>query len=321
MSIMVTGGFGFIGSNYIKLMHDLYPLHKIINVDSETYAARRPLVQSDRIINERASVTDQEAIRSLLNKHQPICLVHFAAESHVCRSITGPKDFIMSNSLGTWVMLEEWTKYAKKDQKMVYVSTDEVFGQLSDIEAPWTEESPLKPRSPYSASKAAGDLFARAYYETYGTNVCITNCSNNFGPNQHKEKLIPRTMERLLAGQPMTIYGSGKQIRDWLYVEDHCRAIETIVLKGQAGERYLIGGDNEKKNMSVISDVHRTMLKVIPEFKDDLVFEHSNGRPTDDHRYSVNTQKLQRLGWRPRVENYMYNLEETVKWYLKWGFE
>ena len=195
---MVTGGLGFIGSNFIKYIHDRYQ-DQIINVDAQTYAARNPLIESDKIIHERVNITDQAAIKELLHKYKPEHLVHLAAESHVCRSIAGPKDFVYSNTVGTWVLLEEWKNYAGRSKRMVYVSTDEVFGQLQTKNPSWTEESPLKPRSPYATSKAAGDMFARSYYETYGLDICITNCSNNFGPNQHKEKLIPRTIERLLA--------------------------------------------------------------------------------------------------------------------------
>lgn len=321
MSLMVTGGLGFIGSNFIQYIHKLYPFHDIINLDAETYAARTPLVNSKNIINERVNITDQAAVKEAFNKYKPEHLIHFAAESHVCRSISGPKDFIYTNSVGTWVILEEWKNYTGRNKRMIYVSTDEVFGELKNSEQPWTEQSPIKPRSPYAASKAAGDLYSRAYFETYGLNVCITNCSNNFGPNQHKEKLIPRTIERLLAGQAMSVYGSGFQIRDWLYVEDHCKALELILYSGKAGERYLIGGDNEQSNISVMTEVHRAMRRVCPEVKDEIVFDFVNARPTDDMRYAINSDKLKKLGWDNNKDKFQFNLENTIKWYIQQGFE
>lgn len=317
--ILVTGSSGFIGSNFIKHWLGQHPTDNIIAFDSETYAARRPLIQDDQIFRIRGCVTDQALLQRVLEEYRPDMMFHMAAESHVCNSIKGPVEFFKSNAMGTFTVLEAWRQY-DPTKRLVYVSTDEVFGELEMDDLPWIEESPVMPRSPYAASKAAGDMMAQAYFHTYGMNVCITNSSNNFGPNQHEEKLIPKTIYKLMTGKPMTLNGTGKNVRDWIFVTDHCRALETVAFCGEAGERYLIGGECELTNMNVVHLIHQTMKQLDPSNIGELEIEWTNDRPTDDRRYSMMTDKMRSIGWRPQPQALDAYLFDTCEWYIMNGF-
>lgn len=329
--IMVTGGMGFIGSNFVQYWLRKYPEDMIVVLDAFTYAAREMLHLEDsehlRLIIEKCDIRDQAAVQRALRQYCPEHVFHFAAESHVCRSITGPKDFVYTNALGTWNLLEEcrylWTTNGGSlaGKRFIHISTDEVFGQLGENDKPFHEGTQIKPRSPYAASKAASDLFALSYHETYGLDVIVTNCSNNFGPNQHEEKLIPKTILSLLAGKPMTVYGDGRQKRDWLYVGDHCSALDTVFHKGKSGERYCIGGDMQLTNLGAMEEVYRSLKKVCPEFKDDMTWVFTSDRPTDDYRYDIDSSKLKALGWTPDNKNFTSNLNETVRWYIQHGYK
>jgi dTDP-glucose 4,6-dehydratase len=329
MKLLITGGCGFIGSNFIRYWDSKYPDDQIVNVDALTYAARPSyldFMKSRRdYCFERADITHRIALQRIFQKHDPDVVVHFAAESHVCRSIEGPDAFIHSNIVGTFNLLEEaracWSKPGDhKEHYFLHVSTDEVFGELP-IDRPdlrFDEFNALRPTSPYSASKASSDMLVQCYHDTYGMKTFITNCSNNFGPNQHSEKLIPRTIQRLLDGEPMTVYGKGNQVRDWLWVFDHCSAIETILQNGTPGERYCIGGECELPNLSVMRSVHKALSEFLP-VKLDL--QHTDNRPSDDLRYAIDCSKLKSLGWRPS-NKFEENLEATIRWYMRneeWG--
>lgn len=323
--IMITGGFGFIGSNLVRYWLDKYPDDFIINVDAKTYAARPEFLlnyieeheMQSRIVHEQINIRDQNAVARLIRLYEPDHVLHLAAESHVCRSIAGPSEFIHTNIVGTFNLLEEFKGSNKgKTGRFVYVSTDEVFGELEPNEPAFNESLPLLPRSPYAASKAAGDLLAMAYHDTYGLNVSVTNCSNNFGPNQHEEKLLARTIMKFLDREKMTVYGSGEQVRDWLYVEDHCEALDDVLHKGKAGERYCIGGLCEMTNIDFIGCVNAELQELtgLPA----LGIIKTNDRPTDDLRYAIDVSKIrQELGWQPKRNIFKQRLRETIQWYLK----
>lgn len=319
--VMITGGLGFIGTNLVKHWLAKHPADRVIVVDAGTYAANDEVYELEdrRLAVESLDIRDQAMVARAIRRHRPHIMLHLAAESHVCRSIAGPKDFVTTNILGTWNLLEEWRMYlqdcaGEQDMPFVYVSTDEVFGEIA--EGQFNEDSPIKPRSPYAASKAAGDLLAMAYFETYEMPIRITNCSNNFGPWQHPEKLIPATIQRILKGDPVRIYGDGQQVRDWLWVGDHCRAIEAVALKGANGERYAIGGGNEKTNWEMVQKIFEIM-SANNWASGSLNYELVDARPKDDRRYAIDGSKISyELGWDPG-DDFEERLLETILWYVE----
>lgn len=310
--ILITGGAGFIGSNFIHYWLKKYRTDKIINLDKLTYAGHRQSLK-DVEDNPRYTFVKGDIINALVVAkvmQQIDWVVHFAAESHVDRSILDPLSFVKTNVLGTAVLLDQALK--QKVQRFHLVSTDEVFGQLRLKEPPFTEKSLLVPRTPYAASKAGADHLALSYFQTYGLPVSVTNCSNNFGPYHDLEKLIPRFITNLLTGQKVPLMGVGTNIRDWLYVEDHCRAIDLVLHKGQVGERYCVGGE-EKSNLEVtlailaLLDLNRDKIEYVPE------------RLGHDFRYAIDSGKIKKLGFRPK-ETFESGLAKTVDWYQTNGW-
>jgi dTDP-glucose 4,6-dehydratase len=326
--ILVTGGAGFIGSNFIlQRMQD--PSISIINFDKLTYAGN--LRNLDSIADDhryefvQGDIADRKLLSQILSEHRPGAIVHFAAESHVDRSIRGPEDFIRTNVDGTFAMLEETRAYlgglAEEDRsrfRFVHVSTDEVFGSLGPDDTPFSETTPYAPNSPYAASKAASDHLVRAYHHTYRMPALTTNCSNNYGPFQFPEKLIPLMILNARDGKPLPVYGDGKNVRDWLYVEDHCEAIASVLRSGRPGETYNIGGWNEKPNIEIV----QTICDLVDEMagrkgasRRELI-TYVKDRPGHDRRYAMNATKIeQELGWRPK-ETLESGLRKTVRWYL-----
>jgi dTDP-glucose 4,6-dehydratase len=323
--VIITGGSGFIGSNLMRYWLNKYD-DLIMNVDAMTYAARVDHVREylaehpekvKRSFFELADIRDRKSVEHIVQSFKPDLVIHLAAESHVCRSIKGPEDFFSTNVMGTFNLMEECRKYwgDSKAVRFHHVSTDEVFGELKANDAPFDESNPLAPRSPYAASKAASDLLGICYRETYGFPMTISNCSNNFGPNQHEEKLIPKVIQSIVEGRPITLYGSGKQIRDWLYVDEHCYAIDAIIHKGVAGHRYCIGGEKEFQNIAIAMKVAQTISRVTGKPMN-FDFVNTNERPTDDFRYAIDNTKITRdTGWSPTID-FDYALECTVAWYL-----
>ncbi len=325
--ILVTGGAGFIGSNFVLdwLQSTDEP---VINLDKLTYAgnpdnlaslegdARHQLVRGD--------ICDRERVASLLAQHQPRAIVHFAAESHVDRSIHGPGDFIRTNVDGTFNLLEATRAYLatlddarRQAFRFLHVSTDEVFGTLSPTDPPFSETTPFAPNSPYAASKAASDHLVRAWHHTYGLPVVTGNCSNNYGPLKFPEKLIPLMIANALAGKPLPVYGDGQQVRDWLYVGDHCSALRRVLDAGRLGETYNIGGWNEKANLDVVHTLCALLDELAPKagsYREQITFVAD--RPGHDRRYAIDARKIEReLGWRP-AETFETGLKKTVQWYL-----
>jgi dTDP-glucose 4,6-dehydratase len=317
---MITGGLGFIGTNLVKYWRQYHPSDRIIVLDAETYAANQDVkALKPKVEWERVDIRYQSAVARVMREYRPDLALHLAAESHVCRSIVGPRDFVTTNVLGTFNLLEEWKQLHDSDptKPFVHVSTDEVFGELGPEDPPFTEQSPIRARSPYAASKAASDVLALAYWETYSLPVRVTNCSNNFGPHQHGEKLIPATIDRIAAGKAPRIYGDGRQVRDWLYVWDHCRALDAVAEHGFNGERYCVGGDCELTNLAIVRRIwdlcpaeHRKAAKLKLEYIPDA-------RPTDDRRYAIDSSKLKSIGWMPHGATLFENqLRTTIGWYL-----
>lgn len=318
MKILITGGRGFIGTNLIQFINKNYPTIDLVVADAETYAARPWLDPMDRfaVRYERIDIRDQAAVTKLMTKHKPDHVLHLAAESHVCRSISGPKDFITTNINGTFNLLQEFYELhnANPENRFVHISTDEVFGELGET-GKFSEASSIQPRSPYAASKASSDLIALCYWHTYKLPVIVTNCSNNFGPNQHAEKLIPGTIRRIMNDDKVVIYGTGHQVRDWLHVEDHCRGIIAALNVGKPGERYLFGGNKEMSNLETVRLVHEIIEELLP-YKKDLQLIHTNDRPTDDFRYAIDYSKAtDHLNWRP-TEDFRNMMYRTVEWYI-----
>lgn len=327
-TILVTGGAGFIGSN---LVH--YLLEKddviVINLDKLTYAGNMESLQ-DVIGNERhifveGDIGDRELVNNLLVKYEPSAIMHLAAESHVDRSIDGPGDFIQTNVVGTFQLVDAarnyWNhlnKILQKNFRFIHISTDEVYGSLG-MDGLFTEKSRYQPNSPYSASKAASDHLVRAYYHTYGLPMIITNCSNNYGPRQFPEKLIPLMILNALEDRQLPVYGSGQNVRDWLYVEDHCRALYTVLVSGRPGEVYNIGGNNEKTNLEVVNTICCKLDEIRPRtdkrsYKEQIVFVKD--RPGHDLRYAIDATKINKeLGWVP-LEDFESGLLKTIQWYL-----
>lgn len=311
MNLLVTGGAGFIGSNFILYMMRRYPDYRIVNVDALTYAGNPENLKAvERHPNYRfvhADVADRRRMEELFREERIDVVVNFAAESHVDRSIMEPDVFVRTNVLGTQVLLDAAKKYSVR--KFVQISTDEVYGSLGETGL-FTEETPLAPNSPYSASKAGADLLVRAYHHTFGLPINITRCSNNYGPYQFPEKLIPLMIVNALEDQPLPVYGDGLHVRDWLYVEDHCEAIDLVVHRGKDGEVYNIGGNNERTNLEVVRTVLATLGK--PE----SLIRFVPDRPGHDRRYGIDASKIRRkLGWVPR-HSFEQGMEATIRWYV-----
>ena len=326
--ILVTGGAGFIGANFVLdwLNGSDEP---VLNVDKLTYAGNLGTLKSlegdARHVFARADICDRAAIDALLATHKPRAILHFAAESHVDRSIHGPADFVQTNVVGTFTLLEAarmyWSTLADDEKqafRFLHVSTDEVYGSLSATDAQFSETTPYAPNSPYSATKAGSDHLVRAYHHTYGLPVLTTNCSNNYGPYQFPEKLIPLMIANALAGKPLPVYGDGQNVRDWLYVGDHCAAIREVLARGVPGETYNVGGWNEKKNLEVVHTLCDLLDKAKPKsggsYRDQITYVKD--RPGHDRRYAIDARKLEReLGWKP-AETFETGLAKTVQWYL-----
>lgn len=317
-NILVTGGAGFIGSNFIHHMLKHDPEVVIVNIDKLTYAGNMDNIPTSKIDTVNWDICDKDGLEFLLSTYYNIdTIVHFATETHVDRSIDAPDVFMQTNVMGTFNLLEVARKH---NLRFHHVSTDEVYGSLSPSEAPWDENAPYAPNSPYSASKAASDHMVRSYGHTYGLPYTITNCSNNYGPRQYPEKLIPLTITRALKGETIPIYGDGKQIRDWVYVEDHCEAIRLVLEKGKIGETYNIGGGNQPSNIHIVSSICEILDEIAPgnerrSYKD--LIRYVDDRLGHDRRYAINSNKIQKeLGWE-RKESLQEGLMKTVKWYIE----
>jgi dTDP-glucose 4,6-dehydratase len=327
--IVVTGGAGFIGSNFV-LQWLGAESSRILNLDKLTYAGNLQNLTSiedhPRYRFERGDIVDRPLLSKLLACERPRAIVHFAAESHVDRSIHGPDDFIRTNVNGTFSLLEEtrayWSALPEPDRaafRFLHVSTDEVYGSLRPDDPAFTEETPYAPNSPYSASKAASDHLVRAYHHTYGLPVLTTNCSNNYGPYQFPEKLIPLMILNACQGKPLPVYGDGQNVRDWLYVEDHCSAIRAVLARGRVGETYNVGGRSEKPNLEIVGTICKLLDRLhpsSPKLPHERLITFVKDRPGHDRRYAMNTEKIEReLDWHPR-ETFETGLEKTVRWYL-----
>ncbi|XAQ41870.1 dTDP-glucose 4,6-dehydratase [Ralstonia solanacearum] len=327
--ILVTGGAGFIGGNFVLNWLANPGADGVVNVDKLTYAGNRKTLAAiehdPRHIFSQTDICDRAALDSLFAQHKPRAVVHFAAESHVDRSIHGPAEFIQTNIVGTFTLLEAVRAYwggldadAKAAFRFLHVSTDEVFGSLSATDPQFSETTPYAPNSPYSASKAASDHLVRAYHHTYGLPVLTTNCSNNYGPYHFPEKLIPLMITNALSGKPLPVYGDGQNVRDWLYVGDHCAAIREVLARGRLGETYNVGGWNEKTNLEVVYTLCDLLDELEPKatgsYRDQIAFVKD--RPGHDRRYAIDARKLEReLGWKP-AETFETGLRKTVQWYL-----
>ena len=328
--ILVTGGAGFIGGNFVLDWLANPSAEGIVNLDKLTYAGNlatlKSLEKDTRHVFVQGDIGDYELVLSLLKKHQVRAVVNFAAESHVDRSIHGPGDFIQTNVVGTFNLLEAvrayWTELPESEKqafRFLHVSTDEVYGSLSPTDPAFSETNPYEPNSPYSASKAASDHLVRAWHHTYGLPVLTTNCSNNYGPYHFPEKLIPLVILNALAGKPLLIYGDGQQIRDWLYVKDHCSAIRRVLEAGKLGETYNVGGWNEKLNLDVVNTICSILDGLRPKADGTSYasqITYVKDRPGHDRRYAIDATKLEReLGWKP-AETFETGIQKTVQWYL-----
>lgn len=327
--ILVTGGAGFIGSNFILTLMQSTPA-SVVNLDILSYAgnpANLASLRGDaRYAFVQGDICDGPLVASILEKHRPRAIVHFAAESHVDRSIASPEAFIRTNVQGTFTLLEQAKKYwaglddrSRAGFRFLHVSTDEVYGSLGKDDPPFSETTPYAPNSPYAASKASSDHLVRSYYHTFGLPTLTTNCSNNYGPYQFPEKLIPLMILNALEGKPLPVYGDGKNVRDWLFVEDHCSAIRTVLAHGRVGETYNIGGNNECTNIDVVTAI----CDLVDELRPDMdagarrrLITYVADRPGHDRRYAIDTAKITReLGWKPE-EKFESGLRKTVAWYL-----
>ena len=328
-SILVTGGAGFIGSNFILqwMSNEPFP---VVNIDKLTYAGNLANLESvaadPRYTFVHGDINDRDLVGELLRRHQPRAIIHMAAESHVDRSIHGPDDFVRTNVNGTLSLLEETRSYwgslppsEKAEFRFLHVSTDEVYGSLGPDDPAFSEITPYAPNSPYSASKAASDHLVRAYHHTYGLPTLTTNCSNNYGPYQFPEKLVPLMILNAASGKPLPVYGDGQNVRDWLFVTDHCDAMRTVLRRGNVGTTYNIGGQSERRNIEMVGAICAVLDELRP---DDPVVPHRElvtfvkDRPGHDRRYAIDASKLEReLGWKPR-ETFESGIRKTVQWYL-----
>ncbi len=328
MKILVTGGAGFIGSAVIRHLISETE-HAVVNVDRLTYAGNLTTLETvaddSRYCFEKTDICHEAGVARIFERHQPDAVMHLAAESHVDRSIDGPAAFVQTNVVGTYTLLEAARRYwsglwgaHKEFFRFHHISTDEVYGSLGDG-GYFTEETPYDPSSPYSASKAASDHLARAWQRTYGLPVLVTNCSNNYGPYQFPEKLIPLMIQNALAGKPLPVYGKGENVRDWLYVDDHARALVTVLQRGRVGETYNIGGNSERRNIDVVRTLCGLLDRASPDSPHaphESLITYVADRPGHDHRYAIDASKILReLSWKPR-ESFESGLEKTVRWYL-----
>jgi len=324
--ILVTGGAGFIGANFV---HDWLAAgdEPVVNLDKLTYAGNlgnlEGLADDARHEFVRGDIGDRALVESLLARHRPRAIVNFAAESHVDRSIHGPAEFIATNVVGTFTLLDAtrawWAALPTAEReafRFLHVSTDEVYGSLGPDDPAFSETTPYAPNSPYSASKAASDHLVRAYHHTYGLPVLTTNCSNNYGPRQFPEKLIPLMIVNALAGKPLPVYGDGQNVRDWLYVGDHCAAIRTVLAGGRPGETYNVGGNAEMKNLDVVHTLCAILAELVPGRDYAALVTYVKDRPGHDRRYAIDARKIRReLGWSP-AETFASGMRRTVQWYL-----
>ncbi len=328
MKIIVTGGAGFIGSNLILYLFEKNKDWHIYNIDKLTYASDRgfldSLKDSERYHFKKVDLVDRKAVQDVVKTFQPDGVFHLAAESHVDNSIAGPEPFIQSNVVGTFNILEECRQLWGADEsnwknnRFLHVSTDEVYGELED-DGLFTETTPYAPNSPYSASKAGSDMIVRSYYQTYKMNVVTTNCSNNYGPHQHDEKLIPTVIRNAVQQNPIPVYGKGQNVRDWLFVKDHCEALETAFLKGKAGETYNVGGNNEWKNLDLVEKICDLLNQEVgkgPEGDYKNLISFVTDRLGHDFRYAIDASKIKKeLSWEPSID-FDGMLKETILWYL-----
>lgn len=331
MTILITGGYGFIGSNFIIYFLNRYKNVKIVNLDKLTYAGELSNLQeiknNPNYVFVKGDICDRNLIENLFAKYDFNGVIHFAAESHVDNSIKNPNEFINTNVLGTfnlldvaknhWMFSSHQVRPKHNASRFLHISTDEVYGTLGD-EGLFTERTPYAPNSPYSASKASSDFIVRSYFHTYGLNVVTTNCSNNYGPKQHDEKLIPTIIRKALSNEPIPIYGDGKNIRDWLYVQDHCEGINLAYNKGITGETYNIGGKNERNNLYIANTICNILDEVLPKkkpYKDQISFVKD--RPGHDYRYAIDASKIENdLEWVSK-ENFESGIRKTIDWYIK----
>ncbi len=325
--ILVTGGAGFIGANFIRYILEHEPDVRIVNLDLLTYAGSidnlKNLPKPERHQFIQGDICDRNLIDQILTKNKIDTIVHFAAESHVDRSITSPTVFVQTNVIGTFTLLEAARNYWLEQQhwqqhqcRFHHISTDEVYGTLKQNDPAFTETTPYTPNSPYSASKAGSDHLVRAYFHTYGLPVTTTNCSNNYGAYQHQEKLIPTIIRSCLNQQPIPVYGDGTNIRDWLYVVDHCKGVWTVVKNGKLGETYNIGGDNEQRNIDLVKMICQSMDEIKPQYKPhDKLITFVKDRPGHDWRYAIDARKInQELNWKPQ-EAFIEGLRKTIEFY------
>jgi dTDP-glucose 4,6-dehydratase len=328
-TILVTGGAGFIGTNFV-LGWCAGQGERIVNLDKLTYAGNAQNLDSVASTGRHrlvvGDIADRPLVRETLRECRPVAIINFAAESHVDRSIHGPEDFIQTNLVGTFHLLEEarayWQTLSPSEAerfRFLHVSTDEVYGSLGPDDAPFTETTSYAPNSPYSASKAGSDHLVRAYFHTYGFPSLTTNCSNNYGPYQFPEKLIPLIIMNALSGKPLPVYGDGQNIRDWLYVEDHCAAIRTVLARGKPGETYNVSGDSERRNIDVVSTICKLLDELHPHspvVPHEGLVTYVKDRPGHDRRYAMNATKLRTsLGWQP-IETFESGIRKTIRWYL-----
>ncbi len=331
MKILITGGAGFVGSAVIR--HIIRnTTDSVINIDKLTYAGNleslAEISDSDRYAFEHADICHRADLERIFREYHPDSIMHLAAESHVDRSINNPEPFIQTNIIGIYTLLEVarnyWNSLSSKRKKTFrfhHVSTDEVYGHLENMHERFTEQTPYAPRSPYSASKACSDHLVHSWYHTYGLPVLTTHCSNNYGPYHFPEKLIPLTILNALEGNILSVYGSGSQIRDWLYVEDHARALHMVLMKGKVGETYNIGGDSEKQNLEVVQTICALLEKYAPEKPDGIInyndlIRFVKDRPGHDFRYAIDASKIQQdIGWSPQ-ESFASGMKKTIMWYL-----